>query len=590
VRLAFTLAIIVLIGPSAALAEENLLATLRKEHPRLLVLDDELPRVREAMESDKVARRWARQLRTSADKLLNEPPTPREFIGKRMLAASRQVLNRVVTLAGMYRLTGDERYARRAADELLAVAKYQDWNPPHFLDTAEMTNAFGIGYDWLYSYLTPDERATIKQAIIEKGLKPGLAVYASEKGWHKITNNWNQVCNGGMTVGALAIADEEPEIVTRVLRHARESIPLALKQFEPDGGCIEGPSYWAYAARYTTFFFAALQTALNTDFDLLKSPGLAQAGDFRMHSIGPIDRSFNFADASDGIREASCMFWMARAFDRPVYAAHERAMFDRQEPDPFHLMWFNSAGTDEQMRVAPPAIAFGRIDVALMRSAWNDRNAAFVGFKGGTNGASHSHLDLGSFVYDVDGLRWALDLGSDDYNLPGYFGRQRWTYYRLRTEGHNTLTINGENQQTPARAPLIGFEGSEGSSFAVADLTAGYAKPVEKVHRTVRLNGRAMLVEDELTAAEPVEVVWNFHTPASVSISDDGRRATLKQKDKMLYGTIMQAPPGARFETISANPPPPQKQQPGVTNLIVRLSNVKQLELAIQLSPDLPQN
>ena len=102
---------------------------------------------------------------------------------------------------------------------------------------------------------------------------------------------------------------------------------------------------------------------------------------------------------------------------------------------------------------SPPPLdkLFRGIDVAFFRSAGNDKDAFFVGFKGGDNKANHSHLDLGTFVLDALGQRWALDLGSDDYNLPGYFGKQRWNYYRLRTEGHNTLTIEGENQNPEAR-------------------------------------------------------------------------------------------------------------------------------------------
>ena len=65
------------------------------------------------------------------------------------------------------------------------------------------------------------------------------------------------------------------------------------------------------------------------------------------------------------------------------------------------------------------------------------------------------HLDLGSFVFDNFGQRWAIDLGADNYGLPGYFtSPKRWSYYRLGTEGHNTITINGENEGLDAKAPL----------------------------------------------------------------------------------------------------------------------------------------
>ena len=62
---------------------------------------------------------------------------------------SRRVVDRVTTLALMYRITVREPYLRRALAELHAAAAFRDWNPPVFTDTAEMTHAFAIGYDWL---------------------------------------------------------------------------------------------------------------------------------------------------------------------------------------------------------------------------------------------------------------------------------------------------------------------------------------------------------------------------------------------------------------------------------------------------------
>ena len=71
------------------------------------------------------------------------------------------------------------------------------------------------------------------------------------------------------------------------------------------------------------------------------------------------------------------------------------------------------------------------------------RETTYLGIKGGANNAcEHGHYDLGSFVLDSGGVRWAMDLGPDDYNLPDYFtGVKDWP-------GHcviDTMTLSHTN-------------------------------------------------------------------------------------------------------------------------------------------------
>src|SRR5205823_9064336 len=144
------------------------------------------------------------------------------------------------------------------------------------------------------------------------------------------------------------------------------------------GGCVEGPGYWNYATTYTVYYLAALQTALGTDFGYLKTPGLAETGLFRIHTIGPTGKSFNFADAKDGVAGAAQMFWLARAFDRPVYAAHERMLRADGKPGVFHLLWFDPRGGEQDVAALPTAMMYQRVNIALFRGAWNDPDAAYV--------------------------------------------------------------------------------------------------------------------------------------------------------------------------------------------------------------------
>jgi len=568
---------------ASAAETHDALKTLRPGHPRLLVLDADLASVRQAIENDPVARQCHERLKRDAEKMLQDELIERKLIGPRLLDKSRTALRRISTLAGLYRLDGDKRFAERARREMLTAAAFADWNPKHFLDVAEMTNAMAIGYDWLFGFLSAEDRATIRAAIVEKGLKQSLPIYEKQRWWSECEHNWNQVCNGGMTVGALAIADEEPALGGRIVADGRASIVLAMKTFGPDGGWPEGPGYWNYATAYNVFYLAALETALGTDFGLKKLPGFAETGFFRIHFTGPTGLSFNYADAHEGADASAQMLWMAREFNQPIFAGHERVMAESR-PNIFHLLWFDNRGRAPQDEDLPRAAVFRGVDVAFLRSAWDEWNAIFVGFKGGDNKANHSHLDLGSFVLDALGERWALDLGSDEYNLPGYFGKQRWSYYRLRTESHNTLTLDGENQDPLAAAPIVAFSASPQRSFAVADMTAAYPSKTARAHRGIALLGRKqVLVQDELEARQPVEVVWNFLTKAKIETGRD--RATLTMGREKLEARIL-SPEGAKFEIVSANPPSPQHQQPNVHNLTVRLpAKTTQTRIAVLLSP-----
>jgi len=586
--------LLVALSPASAAnwrAPSDVLATLRRSHPRLYLLDSDLPQVKKGIAVDAVIKEWYDELEGEAEKMLVEPPAEYKLIGPRLLSQSRAALRRISTLACLYRLDGDRRKAERARRELLAVSAFPDWHPPHFLDTAEMTHAAAIGYDWLYNFLSSHDRAVVRKAIVEKGLNAGLKVYASAGRWTKTEFNWNQVCNGGLALGALAVADEEPAIAREVLDATRASVPLAMASFGPDGGWAEGPSYWDYATAYNTFYLAALETSLGTDFGFTKMRGFAEAGLFRIHTTGPLGLTFNYADSKPHASTAPQMFWLAKEFSQPVYAWSERRITDNH-PTIFHVIWAariadwlkGNAHAAPSLDTHLPLDAFFQgVNVATFRSDWVDSNAFYLAFKGGDNKADHSHLDLGTFVFDALGERWALDLGPDNYDLPDYFRKLRFTYYRLRTEGHNTLTIGGENQNSDAKAPIVGFLSTPDRAFAVADLTEAYAPRGCKVRRGVALLRRnEVLVEDEIESGDPIDLIWNFHTRANVEL--DGGRVILSLEGKQIEARIL-SPERVRFEVIPADPPPPQAQQPDVHNLVIRLPTAKQVNIAVALAP-----
>lgn len=213
----------------------------------------------------------------------------------------------------------------------------------------------------------------------------------------------------------------------------------------------------------------------------------------------------------------------------------------------------------------PLSRVFTGVDVAFLRSDWLDPQAFWMGIKGGDNKANHSHLDLGSFVMEAKGVRWAEDLGSDNYNIGDYFGKLRFTYYRLRTESHNTILIDNGNQDPKAKAQLTGH----GNTVTI-DLTAAYPGKLRRETREAVLeNGNRFIIRDRIEAAgAPVDVLWGMVTMADVEAH--GNRVELRRKGQVLHGRILE-PENAIFETVSANPAPPQNPNKGAKKLVVRL-------------------
>ncbi len=571
----------------------GVLDTLKREHPRVLATKADFDRMRQAYQNNPTFRTAADQVIQSADKILTEPISQYELPdGKRLLKVSGKVKGRTTQLATAFHLTTNRKYVDRAWAELEAAAKFKDWNPPHFLDTGEMTAGFAIGYDWLYNEWTPEQRKTLRNAIVQLGLKPGVASYDRGAWWVTGASNWNQVCNGGLAMGALAVADTDPEIAARVIVEAVKGLPHALTHFGPDGAWSEGPGYWRFGLSSTSQAVSAMQTALGTDFGLTQLPGLEKAGFFALHVVGPTGMPFNFADSHPEWTSCPAIWWLAKSFNQPLFKSLQ-VKHAIKNASPLDLLWGDLAANEQIPPTTPTDAYFRDTEIAFMRTAWNDPAAMWVGLKAGKNGVIHGHLDIGCFVLDAKGQRFVMNVGSDNYNLPGYRDTRRYPYYRTRAEGKNSLVIGETSADKPDQNPKAStkierFQSNADRAFAIADITNAYPDAARAV-RGVWLNkkGNSTLIEDEIETKKPETVWWFAHTEAAIKLSDSAREATLTMKDQSIRVRIIE-PAAAVFTVRDAVPlptsPQPEKQavNKGVKKLSIELKEVKNTRIAVQ--------
>jgi len=322
--------------------ESDPLATLKPGHPRLLLDDAALAALKVRTRDDPAFERMWAQVQDQALTYQQAPALKHELKGPRLLAVSRDCLDRVYALAFAWRWTRDEAYAGAAIANLKTVCAFPDWNPSHFLDVAEMTHAVAIGYDWLYDAMDEPTRTEIRAGLIRHGLEAGVAAYAGDAWWVGSEFNWNQVCNSGLLIGALAVAETHPDYARSFVPKAVTSLPIALASYGPEGVWSEGPAYWHYATRYTAYGIAALRSALGTDFGLGETPGLRETAWFPLLTTGPTGLLLNFADCSQNSlrKPMPALFWLAKTYDLPAVASLEHAMLEMEPAEALHLIWY----------------------------------------------------------------------------------------------------------------------------------------------------------------------------------------------------------------------------------------------------------
>ncbi|TWT79020.1 Heparinase II/III-like protein [Planctomycetes bacterium CA13] len=553
-----------------------------KDHPRLFADGETLHQLRESVKQSALKKRIADGVIKNAEALQDIPPVERKLEGRRLLSQSRRCLERVLTLSTAFYLTDDERFVRRCEREMLAAAAFEDWNPSHFLDVGEMTLALAIGYDWLYHQLAPESRETIAEAIVKKGVS--LPWETRHKGWVRAENNWGQVCHAGLTAGAIAVMDFEPELAAKTIHNAITNVPRSMKAFAPQGSYPEGPGYWSYGTGFNVVLVDAIETTLGTDFGLSAAPGFSQTGGYLAMVTGPSGLTFNYADGGSGRSPQSSLFWFANRYNMPGWLRGETARFEKFRSDagpktagrggnrllPLALLWMGNSASDESANVAQNKMPLhfssgGTVPITIHRSDWDQAPATFLGTKAGSPSANHGNMDAGSFVLDADGVRWASDLGAEGYHgiesrgMDLWNRRQdsdRWKIFRQSNESHNTLVINGKLQRASGYAKVVDFSDDLNDPYTVIDLTDVYKDQVKSAVRTFRmLPSGEVTIQDEIQGLNPGATVrWGMITTGTPAPKSPSQSMVLLQNDKQ-FRLKLESPSSVEWQVIDTEKP-----------------------------------
>ena len=525
-----------------------------KPHPRLFTDAAGFESLKARLGREELLTAGAEFVRAGADSLLGSKPVARVLTGKRMLNVSRTALYRINMLALAYRLYGNRAHLERAVAEMRAVCAFSDWNPSHFLDTAEMSLAVATGYDWLYGDIDEATRREIAAGLRRCGLEASFLPAT----WPRSRSNWGQVCNAGILAGALALMEEHPEETTRFVQRCVGGLPVSMAELAPNGSYPEGPGYWSYGVEFNVVALALLEGTLGSDFGLLSLPGFKETGEYLDLVTGPSGRTFNYADGHDRRMPSCALWWFAKRFNRPdILAYYERDAYRREvasrdfSPNlddarrllPYALLWMSPV--PDGLKPSAPLVwdGKGRVPITIQRSSWDNAKALFVGLKGGSPYSNHGHMDGGSFVLESECVRWAIDLGSERYHRLESMGldlwnlkkgSQRWTVFRLGTSSHNVPMIDGCQQFVDGSAKVVAVKRVGAASEVTLDLSSLYTNAASVVRTgAMAADGRRYLLHDMFVGVRPGAAIrWAMMTRAMPTV--DGDTVTLRQDGKAI--------------------------------------------------------
>ncbi len=346
-------------------------------------------------------------------------------------------------------------------------------------------------------------------------------------------NNWNPwIISNILTTCAMTTED----IPTReaVLRQAMRLLDNFTYWYHDDGGCDEGPGYWA-ASCGTLYDCCCLMYDMTGGYvDMFDDPLLCRMGEYRPTVYVADGRSLNFADAFARVDPAAPLVlnWGYRV-GSDAMITYGRSLLGGNAPgiglplfrSPYRSMRIGCMEPAPQAVFAAPTRAYlYGLQIAVSRQTDDPDAGLYLALKGGHNDESHNHCDVGQVIVFSDGKPLFIDAGFYCYTARS-FGEQRYQVWCNSSDYHNVISANNCVQSLGKTACAKDVVYDETTGKLSMDLTDVYPKEAN-LASYVR---SAVLEEDVITLTDAVtfdgegSVAFRFLTVAKPTDIQKGR-------------------------------------------------------------------
>lgn len=302
-----------------------------------------------------------------------------------------------------------------------------------------------------FNAFTPDLCKRIDREIERRILIPALT---HSYWWKTAGMNWNPwICSNWLTCVLICEKDETRK--AKAIAQIKASTQAFIDAYPEDGGCDEGPGYWDRAA---ASMFEVMRL-LDYGADNPKVRKMA-AYAYKMY-IGN-DYCANFADAHENkaVQQINIVYpfglWLGDKTMREfgAYLGYQKhvlenpaALYDKSGNFPtLGRELFFLRNIRDFMAETPCEPLLKNVWLPDLQIMTARRGHLFVAVKGGHNGESHNHNDVGSFVVYDNNEPLFIDPGVGEYTAKT-FGKNRYDIWTMQSQYHNLPQINGVDQK-----------------------------------------------------------------------------------------------------------------------------------------------
>ncbi|MBQ9230965.1 MAG: heparinase II/III family protein [Prevotella sp.] len=407
-------------------------------------------------------------------------------------------------------------------------AHYPIAKPERSRQVVDLFNAETANLIAWTTYMLHDELEDIERGIsliIRNEINRRILIPARtiDYSWKKKTDNWNTwICSNWLS--CILFCETNRQYQIEAISQIIQCLDTFYDAYADDGGCDEGIAYWTRAAGSYYECLELLGRATNGKIAITDNPKLKAMGAFVYNTYIGNNTFVNFADAkpntslvpqialpfgiytNDSILTGYAMNFAIKKkfFNSPstLFNTSGHSTLSRE------LLFLNRYKMIKNIKPTEPLLRetwMPDLQVFTGRSKYKSDQGLFFAAKGGHNGETHNHNDVGNFIIYNNNKPVIIDIGVGTYTAQT-FSQNRYQLFNCRSAYHNVPLINGIEQHVGAeyKAEDVTCKYDDKQATFRLDLSKAYPQEasIRKWTRTIQLNR-----EENVTITEDYQLM-----------------------------------------------------------------------------------